>query len=347
MEITYPILLIAIGLVVLAFGSRLVVLGAAVGALLGVGVLRLFNISTDDVWLPIAIVGGLAVAGALLTGLVRGIVNVVLWVLGALAGAAIAMGFLDLFNMATDWLYWLLVVVGAAIGLLLVNRFKEIALIILAGFVGGLLVTRGLAHWFPTLKDDSTIGTLVVLLLAGAGIALQGGFIARSRAAAQAKAAAAAQAPAQAPAAATAAAATQPQPAPQPTPVTQPPIAPEAAPAPPPSPAAQPAAAPPVQAAVEPPAALATEPAVQEAPISEPQPAPPAPPADSAPEPPTAAEPPAALAAEPVAQVESVAQAEPTSEPQPATTADTAPRPAPQAGPQTGSDDQSTPGSTS
>ena len=39
----FPVLLIVIGIVVLVLGKRLAVLGAAVGALLGVGLLRLLN----------------------------------------------------------------------------------------------------------------------------------------------------------------------------------------------------------------------------------------------------------------------------------------------------------------
>ena len=39
----FPVMVIALGIVVLVFGKRLAVLGAAVGALLGVGLLRLFG----------------------------------------------------------------------------------------------------------------------------------------------------------------------------------------------------------------------------------------------------------------------------------------------------------------
>jgi hypothetical protein len=58
----FPILLIAIGVAVLAFGARLAVLGAAVGALLGVGLLRLLPGSQDG-WLALIIPIGLAALG--------------------------------------------------------------------------------------------------------------------------------------------------------------------------------------------------------------------------------------------------------------------------------------------
>jgi hypothetical protein len=98
-------------------------------------------------------------------------------VLGALAGAAITLGFLDLFGTAAGLLDWLLALLGGVIGVILVNRFKDWAMIILAGLIGGLLVTRGLTNWFQVLQG--AMGTLLVLVLAGASIVYQGGFLNR------------------------------------------------------------------------------------------------------------------------------------------------------------------------
>ena len=72
-------------------------LGAAVGALLGVGLLHLFPGQSAPL-LELAIPILLAVIGFFLAGFAKGIVNIVLMVLGALAGAAIMQGFLDLFQ---------------------------------------------------------------------------------------------------------------------------------------------------------------------------------------------------------------------------------------------------------
>ena len=60
----FPIILIAVGAAVLAFGKRLSVMGAAVGALLGVVLLRLLG-ATDPVL-------GLIIVGANLAGFVAG-----------------------------------------------------------------------------------------------------------------------------------------------------------------------------------------------------------------------------------------------------------------------------------
>jgi len=176
----FPILVIAIGIAVLMFGKRLAVLGAAVGALLGVALLRLLNIPLTDVLLTLLIPGLLAVIGFFVAGFAKGIVNIVLLVLGALAGAAITLGFLDLFNINAGLLDWLLAVVGGVIGLILVSRFKDWAMIILAGLIGGLLVTRGLTIWLPSL--EGAIGTLLVIVLAGGSIVFQGGIFGKPKA---------------------------------------------------------------------------------------------------------------------------------------------------------------------
>ena len=60
----FPILLIAIGIAVLVLGKRLAVLGAAVGFLLGVGLLALFP-GTSGPWITLGIPIVLAVIGAL------------------------------------------------------------------------------------------------------------------------------------------------------------------------------------------------------------------------------------------------------------------------------------------
>jgi hypothetical protein len=168
----FPVLIIAIGIAVLAFGKRLAVLGAAVGALLGLALLRFIPGSSSSPLLALLIPILLAVIGFFVAGFAKGIVNIVLIVLGALAGAAIMLGFLDLFNTTTGFIYWILAILGGVIGVILVNRFKDWAMIILAGLVGGLLVTRGLTSWLPFLQGVT--GTLLVLVLAGASIFYQG-----------------------------------------------------------------------------------------------------------------------------------------------------------------------------
>ena len=94
----FPILAIALGVAVLALGRRLAVLGAAVGALLGIGLLSLFPGSSSPL-LMLAIPILLAVIGFLGAAFAKGIVDIVLLVLGVFAGAAIVLEFLDLFRL--------------------------------------------------------------------------------------------------------------------------------------------------------------------------------------------------------------------------------------------------------
>ena len=186
----FPILVIAIGIAVLVFGKRLAVLGAAVGALVGVGLLSLFSASGDPL-LQLGLVVLLAVLGALAGGFARGLVDIVILVLGALAGAAIVLGFLNLFNIGPGLLNWLLAAVGGVVGFILMRRSrkgsKDWGIIILAGLVGALLVTRGLTIWLPALQG--VVGTLIVVVLAGVSIAFQGGYLGKRKAAAQVPAA--------------------------------------------------------------------------------------------------------------------------------------------------------------
>jgi len=166
----FPIFIIAVGIAVLAFGKRLAVLGAAVGALCGIALLRLFP-GTSSPLLSLLIPILLAIFGFFVAGFAKGIINIVLTVLAALAGAAIMLGFLDLFGINAGLIDWVLAIVGGVIGVILVGRFKDWAMIILSGLIGGLLVTRGLSSWMPLLQG--TFGTLLVLVMAVGSILYQ------------------------------------------------------------------------------------------------------------------------------------------------------------------------------
>ena len=177
----FPIMAIVIGIVVLVLGKRLAVLGAAVGALLGIGLLTLFP-GDSGPWITLGIPIGLAVLGFFAAGFAKGVIEVVILVLGALAGAAIVLGFLNLFRIDLGMMNWLLAVVGGVAGLMLIRSSrkssKDWGMIILAGLVGSLLVTRGLTVLIPSMQD-TLISTIVVVVLAGGSIAYQGGLFNR------------------------------------------------------------------------------------------------------------------------------------------------------------------------
>lgn len=170
----FPIFLIAIGIAVLVFGQRLAVLGAAVGALLGVALVSLipgFNLPLLSISIPIV----LAVLGFFLAGIAKGFVGIFLIAVGALAGGAITIMLLDLFNLDFGLIDWFLALVGAIIGIVLVQRFRDIALIVLSSLIGALLITRGLTNWLDMLENIP--GTLLVIVLTGLGILYQGGYL--------------------------------------------------------------------------------------------------------------------------------------------------------------------------
>jgi hypothetical protein len=170
------ITLIVFGILVLVFGSRLWLLGASVGALLGVGLLRFLPGAQTGVlgWLiPI----GLAIALGFSAVFLKAIVDLVFLVLGILAGAAAGLAILNLFGVGSGLVNLLFVIGGGLIGAVLVRRFKRWALVILAGVVGALLVVWGLQLVFPTLTGP--FATLITLVLAGGGIAYQGRSLAK------------------------------------------------------------------------------------------------------------------------------------------------------------------------
>lgn len=183
----FPLLVIAIGIAVLIVGKRLAVLGGAVGALVGLGLVQLFP-ALQGGFLPWIIVLGLAILGVIGGGFAKGIVEVVIWVIGALAGAAVVLGVFDLFNSDGGLLKWVLVVAGAAVGLILIRRARrgsqDWGIIILASLVGALLIGRGLGLLIPSL--DGLMKTVIVVALAVIGIVFQGGVLGRRQAKEQA-----------------------------------------------------------------------------------------------------------------------------------------------------------------
>ena len=186
----FPIVLILAGVAALAFGRRLAVLGATVGVLVGFVLLRLFG-DDGDLTVQLAVVLGLGLVGFFAAAFARGLIDVVILVLGALAGAAIVLAFLDLFRIDLGLTNWLLAVVGGVIGLMVIRRTRrstrDWGMIILASLIGALLVTRGLTQLLPALQG-TTIAALVTAVLGGVGIAYQGELFAgrKARQAAQA-----------------------------------------------------------------------------------------------------------------------------------------------------------------
>lgn len=165
---------IILGGIVLAFGARLVVLGAAVGALFGLVILRLLPGAQGGI-LTILIPVVLAVLFAFAGGFIKGIARIFTLALGAVAGAAIVLGVMDLFSLNFGLLDWILALVGAVVGVILVGRFADWAIYILAGFVGALLIVRGIQVYVPSFTGP--LATLVGLVLLGGSVAFEAGIV--------------------------------------------------------------------------------------------------------------------------------------------------------------------------
>lgn len=163
---------IALGIAVLLLGKNLRLFAAAAGFLIGLRVMDL--IAPGGSALTAAIVGVvLAIVGVILITLARGAVQLVVQIVGAVAGAAIAMWLMDSLGINLDWLNWVIALVGAVVGFGLMARFFSLGLIFLTSLVGASLVISGAGKFIPLGDGVSTVLTI--------GLAIVGVLYQRSR----------------------------------------------------------------------------------------------------------------------------------------------------------------------
>jgi hypothetical protein len=156
------IILIVLGVLVLLFGRRVWVFAAGAGALLGVGFLNLIpGQQTGAVALLLPF--GLAIVGALLGLFVKGIAHIIAMIFGFIAGGAIVLALFGALGIQSSFLTFLIAAVGGLVGLVLVNRFVDWGILILAALVGALLVVRGFQIFLPSI--NSTVAMLIGLVL--------------------------------------------------------------------------------------------------------------------------------------------------------------------------------------
>ncbi len=160
--------LLVLGVLVWLFGNRLWLMGAGAGALLGVVLLTWFPFLAGG-FVGFLIVAGLAVALGVLAFIGKAFTKIIAMVVGFIAGGAIVIALLELFNMNASLMVWFLALIGGVIGAVLFARFFNWALIILASLLGSVLVVRGaLDAALPILQG--TWGGLLILVLTGLGI---------------------------------------------------------------------------------------------------------------------------------------------------------------------------------
>ena len=163
---TLGIILIVLGALVLLFGRRIWVFAAGAGALLGVGFLNLIPGQQQGA-LALLIIFGLAILGGCLGFFVKGLAHLLAMIFGFIAGAGIVLALFDALSLQSNWLSFLLALAGALIGLVLVNRFADWAILILAALTGALLVVRGLEIFLPSMASSIALLIGVALLVLG------------------------------------------------------------------------------------------------------------------------------------------------------------------------------------
>jgi hypothetical protein len=169
MALWFCLLMIALGIALLFFGKRLWVLGAGVGALLGIGFLN-FIPGTQTGFFGIGLILGLAILLSVLTVFIKGFTTLIAAGLGFVAGGAVTLSFLDMFSINAGLFGFLIALVGAGIGAVLGARFFKIVIAVIAGIVGALLAVRGLQLLLGPETLNGVFGTLLTIVLAGFGI---------------------------------------------------------------------------------------------------------------------------------------------------------------------------------
>jgi hypothetical protein len=161
------LILLGLGAVVWLFGNRMWLLGAGAGALLGVGLLNVFNLSADSM-LGLLTVIGLAIVFGVLGFIGKAFAKIIAWIIGFVIGGGVALGFLDMLGMS-GFVAWILALIAAVIVAVIFGRFLNWGLIIFAALLGSMLIVRGFLVAF-SLTQVSTIGSLLVVVLTAVGI---------------------------------------------------------------------------------------------------------------------------------------------------------------------------------
>jgi hypothetical protein len=149
---------------VLLFGKRLTLFAAAAGFLIGLNVMNALGQSTLIGVIVGVVVAILAVA---LVTFAKGATRLVVQIIGALAGGAIASWLAQLLNLDSSLLTLALIVVGALIGFLLLGRFFSLGIILLTSLLGASLIVNGVQSLVPSLPEWVFIVLNVALFIIG------------------------------------------------------------------------------------------------------------------------------------------------------------------------------------
>ena len=158
-----------VGGILLALGRQLFwFFVAAAGFVVGLNLATRFLAGRPD-WLVILIALAAGLVGALLAVFVQ---QLAVGVAGFVIGGFIAVSLLDAFNLSAGRLTWLVYLVAAVIGAILVLALFDWALIVLSSLAGAMLMVNALSLP-PALQVLTFLGLVV------AGIAIQAALMQR------------------------------------------------------------------------------------------------------------------------------------------------------------------------
>lgn len=160
------VIALLVGLALLTLGRKLYWLFVAgVGFVLGIELaLRFFHGQPDWVILILGLLAGLL--GALLAYFIQ---QLAIGLAGFAAGAIVAVSVLRVFGIDGGILYWVVLLVGGAVGAALVALFFDWALISLSSLVGAAIIVQ----YLPVRHMEPVVMALVFVVLLIAGIVVQ------------------------------------------------------------------------------------------------------------------------------------------------------------------------------
>lgn len=155
---------IGVGVALIFLGKNLRMFAAAVGFLLGLQLIALFN---GGLLLGLIVGGLLAIGGVILLRLGKTFIGLIVQLIGAAAGAAILLWLLNSIGLDLGLLASIIIAgVGAVAGFFLMARFYDLGLTILISLVGASLIVNGV-NYFITLGDGVTTALTIAITVVG------------------------------------------------------------------------------------------------------------------------------------------------------------------------------------
>jgi hypothetical protein len=154
---------IGVGVALIFLGKNLRMFAAAVGFLLGLQLIALFN---GGLLLGLIVGGLLAIGGVILLRLGKTFIGLIVQLIGAAAGAAILLWLLNSIGLDLGLLGNIIIAgVGAVAGFFLMARFYDLGLVILISLVGASLIVNGVNYFIPLGDGVTTLATVAITVV--------------------------------------------------------------------------------------------------------------------------------------------------------------------------------------